>query len=694
MPKRKTSPDSETARVAETFVLSPVAKNVLTALFILAFLLALFLRFYDLERKPLHHDEGVNAWFLLNLKKDFPAGWKYDYQNYHGPFLFFTHIIPLSIKESIFSLRCSVALFGSLLILLLWPLRRKIGRVGVTAAAFLLALSPTNLFFARTNIHETYFAFFSLAAVAAAVRFWESRRAIYFILMAACAAWVITNKETYVMTAAAFFLSGWLTVSWLNRWRLFAWVGKAWRGKEIPPRPFLREIFSWIGVHRGAVLAALGVFVLIIVVYFSSLFTNLAGPTVDMVRTLLKWSRTGTEGEGHNKPVIYFGKLLVLFELPILLLGVLGVVYAFLRRNVFAVFAVFWSIILFLIYSSVPYKTPWLALNFIIPLALLAGFFGEQLYRSIAGNHALTAGAGALGIFMLAAWAKWVSLPVNFEFYDDDRYMLVYSQTRRDVNDMMARLKDYAVKQGQGFDTEIKITSDEYWPLQWYLHEYGHVGFWGASILEPGSQVDPDSPIIIGRSTTQAKLEAKLKDTYYSEMYSLRPGVDLVLYTRLHRGKQPGEELKGAEPVAVASGEKKPGLLAKYFQKINPVGEPVRVKIEDKIDFRYDKEEEKPMKSPFSILWEGLIEIPQAGNYTFATVSDDGSWLFIDEKLVVDNGGTHAMDYKSNSIWLEKGYHRIQIKYFDSAWGAVMKVTWIPPEGREGPIPPEYLWHQ
>ena len=672
---------------------SPAAKQILTGLFVLAFLLAFFLRFYDLERKPLHHDEGVNAWFLLNLKKDFPAGWKYDYQNYHGPFLFFTHIIPLSIKESVFSLRCSVALFGSLLILLLWPLRRKIGRLGVAAAAFLLALSPTNLFFARTNIHETYFAFFTLAAVVAAVRFWESRKAAYVVLAAACAAWVVTNKETYVMTAVAFLLAGG-AVLFLNHRRFLAPRGRPGRAQEILPRVFFRELFAWYASHRGAVLAALGAFLLIIVVYFSSLFTNYKGPTIDMVRTLLKWTKTGTEGEGHNKPAVYFANLLLKFELPILLLGVLGAVFAFLRRNAFAIFSVFWSVILFLIYSAVPYKTPWLALSFIAPLALLAGFFCEQLYRSLSGNRALTIGAGVLAAALLVAWARGVSFPVNYEYYDDDRYMLVYSQTRRDLNDMMARIKDYAFQQGQGYDTEIKITSDEYWPMQWYLRDYGHVGFWGPSILEPTSQVDPDSPIIIGRSTTQAKLEAKLKDTYYSEMYSLRPGVDLILYTRLHRGKTAAEQLKGTAPVEVSSAEKKPGLNAKYYRKINPVGEPDLVKTESAIDFRYDKDEEKPMKSPFSILWEGLIEIPAAGNYTFGTVSDDGSWVFIDDKLVVDNGGSHAMDYKSNSIWLEPGFHRIQIKYFDSAWGAVMKLTWIPPGGREGPIPPESLWHQ
>ena len=100
------------------------------------------------------------------------------------------------------------------------------------------------------------------------------------------------------------------------------------------------------------------------------------------------------------------------------------------------------------------------------------------------------------------------------------------------------------------------------------------------------------------------------------------------------------------------------------------------------------------MTSPFSIIWEGLIEITRPGNYLFATESDDGSWIFIDDILVVNNGGAHGIQYKSNTITLEEGFHRIKIKYFDSAWGAVMKVLWSPPGQGEGPIPPRYLWHQ
>src|SRR5689334_7964281 len=50
-------------------------------------LIAAFLRFWQLELKPLHHDEGVNGFFLKTL---FSEGvYKYDPSNYHGPTLYY-----------------------------------------------------------------------------------------------------------------------------------------------------------------------------------------------------------------------------------------------------------------------------------------------------------------------------------------------------------------------------------------------------------------------------------------------------------------------------------------------------------------------------------------------------------------------------------------------------------------------------
>ena len=665
------------------FILGERAKNIITILFLVAFCLGLFLRFYALELKPLHHDEGVNSWFLLNLKADFPTGWKYDPENYHGPFLFLTDIIPLSIHESIFSLRCMVALFGSLTIAMLWPLRRKIGRVGVVTTGFLLAISPTNLFFARTNIHETFLVFFTLGTIVAAIRFWESKKPIYFILMAACWAWVITNKETYIMTGAAFF---WAAVG------TYFWFSVTRQNNELSPRRLVSEIWDWCRVHYRAIWLAGLAFAFIIAIYYSSLFTNFKGTTSDLIDSLLIWRKTGTKGAGHEKPFWYWWWLLRDFELPILILGVLGGWYAFVKRNAFLVFTAFWAVLLFFVYSFIPYKTPWLALNFILPLAFLAGFFVENVYRSVRNSPLLVAITAGVGAVVLLTWGAGISWRVNFLEYDDDSHQIVYSQTRRDINDLMERLEDFAHNKAQGYDTEIKIVSDEYWPLQWYLRKYKHVGYWGKVID------DSDAPIVLGRTKNQDELEKNLKDTYYSELYSVRPGLDLYLYTRIHRGKKPEEEIKGTEPVRVEKGALKPGLRAKYFKKINPVGKPNIIKIEDQFDFHYDNEDEKKaglnITSPFSIIWEGLIEISRSGQYLFATESDDGSWIFIDDQMVVNNGGTHGIKYESNTIRLDKGFHRIKIKYFDSAWGAVMKVRWAPPGEGEGPIPGNLIWHK
>lgn len=680
--KRKIRPEATTP-AAISFKYRPAAKKIITGLFLLAVVLSFFLRFYDLELKPLHHDEGVNSWFLLNLKADFPGGWTYDPSNYHGPFLFFTHIIPLAIYESVFSLRCMVALFGSLTIWLLWPLRRKIGRVGVTAAAFLLAISPSHLFFSRTNIHEIYLVFFTLGTVVGIVRLWETKKPIYLILAVACWAWVITVKETYIITAGSWF---WAAVG------TYIWFSITRRNDEIPPKYAAREMGGWLKIHYAAIWAAAGVFLLIIIVYYSSLFTSLKGTTSDLIESLMIWHKTGTKGAGHEKPFFYWWWLLRDFELPIFIIGVLGLALATVRRNAFAVFCVIWAVVMFLIHSSIAYKTPWLALNFMLPLVLLAGFFCEHLYRSLRKTPVLAGAAGVIFAGGLLAWGTGISRTVNFIEYDDDRHMIVYSQTRRDLNDLVEAIEKYAHQQGQGYTTEIKIVSDEYWPLQWYLREYPRVGFWGKVLP------DSDGPIVIGRSTTRDELEKVLKDTYSSELFSVRPGLDLYLYTRLHRGIVPEEELPPPEPITVTKADLQPGLVGSYFNKVNPVGRADDTRIEDRFEFHYNSPAETRaglgFSPPLSILWEGLIEIPRAGTYVFATESDDGSWIFIGDRQVVDNGGAHAMQYRSGEITLDEGFYQLKIKYFEVGGGAVLKVFWSPPGESEEPIPPGRLFHQ
>ncbi|MCA1589212.1 MAG: hypothetical protein LC734_02240, partial [Acidobacteria bacterium] len=93
---------------------------------VLVTLLATALRFALLALRPLHHDEGVNGWFLTNLFRD--GTYKYDPSNYHGPTLYY---ISLAFVEAFglntWAIRSSVAVWGVATVVLAFFLRRYIG---------------------------------------------------------------------------------------------------------------------------------------------------------------------------------------------------------------------------------------------------------------------------------------------------------------------------------------------------------------------------------------------------------------------------------------------------------------------------------------------------------------------------------------------------------------------------------------
>src|SRR5687768_4686676 len=137
---------------------------------------ASFLRFFWLELKPLHHDEGVNGWFLTTLFND--GAYKYDPANYHGPTLYYISLFFAEVFGlNTISVRSSVAIWGVLIVILAFFLRRYIGNIGSLFAALFLALSPGMVYISRYFIHEMFFVFLSFALVLSILLFVEKRRA-------------------------------------------------------------------------------------------------------------------------------------------------------------------------------------------------------------------------------------------------------------------------------------------------------------------------------------------------------------------------------------------------------------------------------------------------------------------------------------------------------------------------------------
>ena len=84
----------------------------------------------------------------------------------------------------------------------------------------------------------------------------------------------------------------------------------------------------------------------------------------------------------------------------------------------------------------------------------------------------------------------------------------------------------------------------------------------------------------------------------------------------------------------------------------------------------------------FSATWQGWLLVTRDDTFTFATVSDDGSWLYVDDALVVDNGGEHAAQRRQGSLPLTRGVHRIRVDYRRIRGGAELAVLWAS-AGRE-----------
>ena len=86
-------------------------------------------------------------------------------------------------------------------------------------------------------------------------------------------------------------------------------------------------------------------------------------------------------------------------------------------------------------------------------------------------------------------------------------------------------------------------------------------------------------------------------------------------------------------------------------------------------------------KGNIGLITKGYILIPEDGVYTFALLSDDGSWLKIDGNMVVDNDREQSPHEMVCQQALAKGYHYLEVRYFDHN-GGVLRLNVLDPQGK------------
>jgi uncharacterized protein (TIGR03663 family) len=550
--------------------------------------ISIFLRFYWLGVKPLHHDEGVNGWFLTNLFRD--GMYKYDPANYHGPTLYYISLAFARVfgLETV-SVRASVAVFGVLSVILVFFLRRYIGKIGALFAGLFIALSPGLVFISRYFIHETFFVFLSLGVVVSIVlyierrsagpfaiasaallllvcfyplslnianvvagenvtllwalrlgllaveavlivfvirmlRAWDDGRPVYVLLAAACTSLMFATKETTFITLGTMVIA----CACIPLWKRLYKRGIAGNGSEISD-----DHLTWANFRSAltggsgtaiTLIAAAVVFIYIGVLFFSSFFTYPEG-VGKALEAYSIWTKTGTKDHTQNGLWAYFEWLWEL-EAPILIMSVAGAAIAFFKvRHRFAMFIALWGFGLLAAYTIIPYKTPWLAISFLLPMAIAAGYAVNELVTS--GNPTIKI-AGAAAAVAASSVLAYQTYDLNFVRYDDEDTAYVYAHTNREFLGLISEIERYAAKSGKGNDTAVQVVSPDYWPMVWYMKDYPKAVFHGKLVNPDGAEM-----IVAKRVDQDAEMMRRYAASYqYAGSYRLRPGVELVLLVR------------------------------------------------------------------------------------------------------------------------------------------------------------------
>jgi uncharacterized protein (TIGR03663 family) len=493
---------------------------------LLAVALAFALRCPQPGARPMHNDEAVNALKFRDLWER--GDYQYNPNEYHGPTLHYATLAwskltraPDLVHFDEARLRFVTVLFGVGLILLLPLVADGLGRTATVWAGLLTAVSPAMVFYSRYFIHEMPLVFFTFLALAAGWRYSRNRKIGWALLAGAAIGLMQSTKETFVLALAAMAAALALNAIWTR------WI------EAPPPGPAQKLNFK----HATA---AVGVWLAVALILFSSFFTNAAGP-LDAVRTYLPWLHRAEGASPHLHPWSFYLERLLWFhsragpvwsEALILALALIGTFAAFARKGLtdanagFIRFLAIYTFILTLIYSAIAYKTPWCLLNFWHGMILLAGVGAAVLLHWARGRFLKL----AVGILLLAgtgqlAWQAWRAAIV---YSADQPNPYVYAQTSPDILKLVARLNDLARVSPGGPHTLIKVMApdSDYWPLPWYLRGFDQVGWWA------GLPPDPFAPVMIVSTKFDARLDEK-KTHVMVGMYELRPQTFFELYVEL-----------------------------------------------------------------------------------------------------------------------------------------------------------------
>jgi uncharacterized protein (TIGR03663 family) len=493
---------------------------------VLILVVACFLRGFCLDIRPMHGDEAVHAYKFGRLleKNDY----RYDPKEFHGPALNYFTLIPArltgkstypALTESI--LRIVPAVFGILLVVMPLLLADGFGKTTALIAAAITAISPAFVFYSRYYIPEMLLVFFTFAVIVCGYRYVKNKNSIWALLAGVFAGLCGVTKETWIIAFGAMIIT--LAITTLIRRRI-------WKLK------FNHLLLGIAGV------------IVVWVLFYSSFFTNPAG-LIDSIRSFKTYFGFAVNNQAHFHPWYYYLKLLIYnkasmgppwTEAAVVILAGLGIVLIVTRKGIddfdkhLLDFLAVFIVLMLVIYSALPYKTPWCLLSFYYGMILLSAvgiiaiinLLAKVMMRVIVVAFLA---AVALDFVVQSFTASCIS-------YTDTANPYVYAHPTKDVIKISERFERISQSLPAGRETPIWVVcpGGDYWPMPWYLRGFKNVG-WCSDVNE------------VRLPASIAIVSAGLESTLIERLYKLSPAGGKNLYVPLfetYTELRPGIELK------------------------------------------------------------------------------------------------------------------------------------------------------
>ena len=174
------------------------------------------------------------------------------------------------------------------------------------------------------------------------------------------------------------------------------------------------------------------------------------------------------------------------------------------------------TLVHFLIYSLIAYKTPWLMLLPWALCALLAGC-SAQFITSSKSAARITVGVAVIAALIFQGSQ---AIKASTRFANDSRNPYAYVPTSKDVFRIEKWMTQLDAK-------PVAVIGSSYWPLPWYLRGTEKIGYWAEPIEE-----HLDFPVIFAMPEAIDASDALLGETHTKLPRSLRANVPVVMYVK------------------------------------------------------------------------------------------------------------------------------------------------------------------